>query len=464
MEEAKIVIKDAVWSQVQDITLYDLEKLKMHMKIRDVYSPFGFKRKDVKDTGWVNFLSDDGFFLTGLIPEMELALSRLGIPYEIYKVKTLMSPIKFNEDLLRPELVEPRPGKYLREDQLEFLQRFMEHRRGIVHASTGFGKTAIMVAILKMLPPKTPALVIINSLDLIDQTFGEFSKLGVPENKLGIFTGSTKNANMITITTSDSLPNLIDLLPHIRLLIADEAHTKIVSKSVVPYLRMMKSATDRMALSATPWKKKDKPHNWKLKGHFGIVLGEAKTKPLQEAGILSASRTHFHVVSGEKMHYDYKEAYDKLIVENLEWHDKVANLVSKMKGRTLIRVERKDHGMHLVDRIHNAIWVSGDDKKVFRREVREKLQSSTEDIVVVATRIFNTGVDIYIHNLVNCAGLQSDIATIQGYGRGLRLAPDKEYVDYHDFYHETNDHLKRHAKERIKTLEKEGHQITYYDL
>ena len=463
-------MKNAVWAQVQGLTYAGIEALRPHLKIRDKYSPFGFKRaKNVEEPGWVKFMDEEGHFLVGLIPDVQNALQLIGCePAQIFRTKSCPAPIELDMSRLTNTIVTPR-GNPLRDDQMEFIRRWAEYRRGIVWASTGFGKTAIMAAVLKMAPPQTPTIVLINSIDLIDQTLNEFIKLGVDEKLLGSYNGTVKNANWITITTSDSLPGLIEFLPRVRLFLADECHYKIVSPSVVPYLRELVMATDRLAFSATPWKKSDPPHNWKLRGHFGVILGHAETKPLQEAGILSDATATFHLVGNGEIIEDcdfempYDEAYVRFIVENAAWHDQVAKLVKGMKGRTLLRVERKTHGMHLVDRIPNAIWISGDDKKTFRREVREKLQNAPEDVVVVATRIFNTGVDIYIHNMVNCAGMASDIATIQGFGRGLRLAPDKDHVDYHDFFHVKNKHLKRHAEERARTLKKEGHEIKLLD-
>jgi superfamily II DNA or RNA helicase len=471
--QAKIVFINAVWSQVFGLNDFEMDDLKKSLTIRDQYSPRGFKRsKKVRTPGVVRFMSDDGVFLTGLVPEVEMALGRMGFDVVFARKKSCPLPLEIDESLLTPTLVTPR-GCPLRDDQMEFLRRYVEYRRGIVKASTGFGKTALIAALLKITPPKALKMVLINSIDLIDQTYEGLIELGIDEKILGVFNGTCKKANLITLTTTDSLPSLVEIIPLVELLIADECHYKSVSSSVVPFLRMFVAATDRVALSATPWKKKDPPHNWKLRGHFGVLLGETKTKDLQEAGILSMARTIFHQVGMDTddvgafdegaYKEDYDTAYRDLVVENDLWHDQVAKLVSGMKGRTLIRVERKAHGMKLMDRIPGAIWVSGDDVKSYRRDVREKLKTSSEDVVVVATRIFNTGVDVYLHNMVNCAGMASDIQTIQGYGRGLRLAPDKDHVDYHDFFHNTHKSLRRHSEERVRTLRKEGHKIEIVD-
>lgn len=39
------------------------------------------------------------------------------------------------------------------------------------------------------------------------------------------------------------------------------------------------------------------------------------------------------------------------------------------------------------------------------------------------------------------SGGLSPSMTLQKFGRGLRKAPDKDYLDYHDFFHTTNDYL-----------------------
>jgi superfamily II DNA or RNA helicase len=159
----------------------------------------------------------------------------------------------------------------------------------------------------------------------------------------------------------------------------------------------------------------------------------------------------------------YQEAYNKFVVYNDDFHDIAADLITSLKGRTVIFVERKDHGLEIMKRIPGAIWVSGDDKKDFRKDTIQKLKESPEDTPVISTRIFKTGVDIYVHNVVNLSAMAAEHGVIQGFGRGLRLAPDKDHCDYHDFILEQNTHLLKHSKRRIAALKKEGHNITILD-
>jgi len=71
----------------------------------------------------------------------------------------------------------------------------------------------------------------------------------------------------------------------------------------------------------------------------------------------------------------------------------------------------------------------------------------------------NTGVNIFINNLVNAAGGQAEHQIIQRFGRGLRTADDKDTLKYYDFIFNINDYLLKHSRNRMKILKKEGHEI-----
>jgi hypothetical protein len=49
-------------------------------------------------------------------------------------------------------------------------------------------------------------------------------------------------------------------------------------------------------------------------------------------------------------------------------------------------------------------------------------------------------------------------------GRGLRLADDKDVLDYHDFHFQNNDYLRKHSEWRMEVLKQEGHNVVSKDL
>jgi superfamily II DNA or RNA helicase len=66
---------------------------------------------------------------------------------------------------------------------------------------------------------------------------------------------------------------------------------------------------------------------------------------------------------------------------------------------------------------------------------------------------------VHLHNLINAAGGQAEHVIIQRFGRGLRVADDKELLNYYDFVFEINEYLYTHSQRRIRILEHEGHNI-----
>jgi superfamily II DNA or RNA helicase len=155
------------------------------------------------------------------------------------------------------------------------------------------------------------------------------------------------------------------------------------------------------------------------------------------------------------------DAVTKGIAENEGFHSIVSSLANKLKGRTLIIVDRIEHGDRLAGRIgEHCLWVRGSDNLKTRQEVVEKLKKNENAIAIATSGIFNTGINVFVHNLINAAGGQAEHQIIQRFGRGLRVAKDKEGLLYFDFFFRNNDYLKKHSKKRIEILEKEGHKIT----
>jgi superfamily II DNA or RNA helicase len=465
-EKAKIIIEDATWSKLDGADSRTMSKLNSAMSFMNQknFWAAGGRQKTSGWSGYVRFFDkEDGSFLTGLVPVISQALEDMNVPHEICRLKTCPLPVALNEDLLSPSVVRPR-GCDLREDQVEFIRRMVEHRRGLVKAATGFGKTAVMAAYLKLIPPKTLTVIVINSTDLIAQTIKAFTEYGVDPESIGWIYGGKRRGRYIMITTAMSLHHLDELLPHVRVLITDEAHYGVTTNKVVREFRKMTRAMDRFAFSATPWKK-DQVHNYKLRGHFGIQLGDVPLFLLQEMDILAKGKCRFLTVDHPDADYeaDYDKAYREYIVGNTDYHERVAALVTGFTGRTLINVEWKDHGQALHERIPGSIWVCGEDKRKIREEIVEKLRTAPNDCVVIATKIFGTGLDIYIHQLVNAGGGQGEIKVKQLYGRGVRKSEDKFELNYYDFIHVMNKHLKRHSKRRIKHMKSEYQQVEITD-
>jgi superfamily II DNA or RNA helicase len=163
-------------------------------------------------------------------------------------------------------------------------------------------------------------------------------------------------------------------------------------------------------------------------------------------------------------YHTYIDAVTEGIAENDAFHQINKRLVSTLDGRILIIVERLEHGDRLLDLMPNAVWIRGQDDIETRKVVIKRLKEEQGKIVAIATSgIFNTGLNVFIHHLINSAGGQAEHQIVQRFGRGLRRANDKDHVVYHDWYFHNNDYLTKHSKKRVKVLTNEGHKVTVLD-
>ncbi len=408
-----------------NIELLKILHEKMRFRERNYFHSRLYKQK-LWD-GYTEFFSrKTGKFLTGLLPEVKSALSYLQEDYktEDYRENLDFIHNKIDEDFLSDEFK-------LYDYQVDLTNALLKHKRGVICAPTAAGKSYILVSILKSLPPNCPTLVLANKTSLVQQNYEEIIKCGI-EN-VGRLYGKYKEPNVITCSTVQSLHKIEGILDKIQAVLVDEIHENM-SKQPKKYLNKMKNCSIRAAISATPFKfgGKDLCQKWLVKGYFGPVLksksagGVLSTKHLQERGTLSQAKCVFYPITKPELEYEiYLDAVTRGIAENFIFHKIVTKLAKKLKGRTLILVDRIAHGDALFSMIPDVLWVQGKDDLETRKLVIEKLKKSKDDVISISTQqIFNTGINVKVHNLINAAGGQADHQIIQRLGRGLRTADD----------------------------------------
>jgi superfamily II DNA or RNA helicase len=432
---------------------------KMRFRERNYFHSRLYKQK-LWD-GYTDFFSKKtGKFLTGLLPEVQAALDHLGEKYEILdnRKQTNFVIDQIDKDFL--------PGFELYDYQVDLTNALIKHKRGVICAPTAAGKTAIMLSILKALPENCPTLILANKKSLVEQNYEEMIKAGF-ENVGRLYANHNK-PNIFTCATVQSLHKMEPLLDKIQSIVVDEIHENMSAKPK-KFLNKMKSCSIRVAVSATPFKfgGKDLCQKWLVKGYFGPILksksagGVLSTKHLQERGMLAKSKCIFYPIREPELKYEiYLDAVTRGIAENWGFHELVVKLANKLQGRTLILVDRIAHGDALFSMMPYSLWVQGKDDLETRKFVIDKLKNSKEKTIAIASQqIFNAGINVKTHNVINAAGGQADHHIIQRVGRGLRTAEDKDMLNYFDFIFYNNQYLLNHSRKRIKILQKEGHEI-----
>lgn len=149
--------------------------------------------------------------------------------------------------------------------------------------------------------------------------------------------------------------------------------------------------------------------------------------------------------------YTAEKRYLQSNKERLNW---IASHIEQKrdmgKGNVFCLVDGVNFGKKLAGMIPGAIFVYGKDKKKARKEVYNLFKNNDNLVVIATVNIASTGISIdRIFNLMFIDVGKSFIRVIQTIGRGLRKAPDKDYVYVTDICSDLK-YGRKHATERIK--------------
>jgi len=340
---------------------------------------------------------------------------------------------------------------------MEAIRSILFHTRGIIHHPTGSGKTEIMLSLLKMYE-KPEALIVVNTKSLLKQTLARAREY-FPTTMLGYIGDGRCDPGQITIATIQSLYRLPPSKWHesLNAVIIDEAHH--VSSFKGTYAKVLSAipAPIRLGFTATlPYLEEAK---MALEGFIGPVISSKKPQDLLD--VLVKPTVKLVRVPFDRNIYElrrYKEVYNKGVELNRKRNKRIIDNVADCaaEGRTtLTLVKTIIHGeiLHqLASKLHPDL------KVVFLwstvpGEVREKVRLALENKklnAVIATAVWKEGIDVpSLGAIINAAGGQSEIQTLQGIGRGLRKPPGKEDVLLIDFFDPSHHYLIKHFGERM---------------
>ena len=353
--------------------------------------------------------------------------------------------------------------KTLREYQEEIVYDAVKNERGVIKVATGGGKTVIAAAIIAKLNVKT--IFIVNSLDLLEQTHDEFTKmLKIDIGKIGGGYCDIQKINICTIQTLHSALGLkyaaVDedcyieekiatkvlerkgeikkLIETCEMVINDECHHS-AANSYVNMMKHAKRAHWKFACSGTPYRLEST--DILLDAFSGKLIANVTASFLIERGFLVAPKIYF-LDPNELGKYKYirdtsfHKIYQKWIVENNNRNKLIsdcANRLLELNKTVLITVTRIEHGQRIMDLLYERIpgikaaFIKGevhkDERKRLLNEIREKKLN-----VLVGTSVADEGLDLpALDSAIMGGGGKSLIKSLQRVGRTLRPYPDAEH-------------------------------------
>jgi len=350
----------------------------------------------------------------------------------------------------------------LRDHQLEVINSYLNNLTGINIAPTGSGKTLITAILSEKVQPYGRSIVIVPTKDLVTQTEEDYINLGLD---VGVFFGDRKEYGKThTICTWQSLESLAKRSKEIDLEIDITAFFEGVVCVMVDEVHKAKADVLRKLLSTYLAKA---PIRWGLTGTMpeeegdkvavlaciGPMLGQINTKELQDKGILAQLHVNVWQMQdlGESAFDNYQAELKWLTTSPLRLRFLAKEIITMSEsGNTLILVDRVQTGEMLQSLIPDSVFVSGKMKSKSRKEEYKEVQEVDGKVIIATYGVASTGINIVrIFNLVLFEAGKSFVRVIQSIGRGIRVAPDKDFVNVYDVCSNCK-FSKRHLTKRKK--------------
>lgn len=395
----------------------------------------------------------------GIIPVLQKVAAREGIELEV------------NDPWVSPfgkvETVTTLDGKPMRPYQVEAARAATMHRRLIIEAPTGAGKTLIGASLAAGADGRV--LVLAPSPTLLTQWLGVLQHNGVD---CALMKNAPSHARVVLATFSLVHRRLASLLTWLRsfsCVIVDEVQTAAADSHRL-VLEACDRAHRRIGLSGTPLDRADGLGAVNV-ALTGPVLHKVPTALLIEEEAISKPeirmREFRHKSPGSLEHtmlrMKWGTRYAKHVVNNKARNAFVVETVGMADKPAIVFAQEIDHVHILRDALeaagHNVGIVTGKSTGSVRETLKSQVRSGHLD-VLVSSRVFEVGVDIpEAQSIVNAGAMKAVIGSIQRMGRGMRTTETKKTFQMWDIYDRVYQALEKQAAARCKAYREQGHEV-----
>ena len=468
LSSCKLVIKDEVNIKVDGLSVETRRKIVNKLKFDLPYARHMPAYKLGRWDGTKTYFSIGG---TGYLAHLDVILpiiEEAGYEIEIEDLRGLHNfkfvPVTENywadQGKTWPK-GHPAAGQpiVLRDYQYDVVNKFLDNPQALQEVATGAGKTITTATLSHLCEPYGRTMVIVPNKSLVVQTEEDYVNLGLD---VGVYFGDRKELNRThTICTWQSL-NVLDKKSYdedvltlaefcegVVAIIVDEVHQAKAEVLTKLLTQNFKNCAIRWGLTGTVPK-----DDWEFQGilaSIGPVINQVSAHDLQEKGVLAQLNINVLQTNDVEVFRSFQEEYTWLVTDDtrLTWiGNKIKSL--SLSGNTLVLINRIDTGNKLIERIPEAVFVSGGMKLDDRKDEYDEIKTSDGKIIVATYGVAAVGINIpRIFNLVLLEPGKSFVRVIQSIGRGIRKAEDKDHVEIWDITSACK-YSKRHLTERKK--------------
>jgi superfamily II DNA or RNA helicase len=367
---------------------------------------------------------------------------------------------------------------YPRDYQHEAILSALQHKRGVLEAATGAGKSIIIYSIIRFIMEhvKGKVLLVVPSINLVSQMFSDFREYGWWDNydDVSLLYGTSKNYDpkkKVLISTWQSIHKKGQkFFEQFDAVLVDETHNA-KSTSIQTVLKKCVNAEYKLGMTGTlPTEQIDR---FNIFGYLGPVIYKLRSHELISRGFLSDIRiinTYLRYTSAEvSANRKRKYAEEISFITKNEKRNKVLKHIISSKNvkeseNILILAQRLNHidsiEKYLKDEYPNrtVLKISGVTNPEERERIRQYVECNDSVILVATYGTLSTGVNIpKLHHVIFASFYKSKIKVLQSIGRGLRLHKSKKIIYIWDII----DDMRWKKKKRKNSTEEYGYNYAF---
>lgn len=479
-----------VWTQVE-ASPEERSWLDQFLTFRD--DKAYYRAKATGGDGFVRMF-DGARFRSGLVPVVKQAVK------EVHE-------LEHEFDLPPARATVAADLGWLREYQLEAVEKITRLRRGVVYSPTGSGKTEIAIGCVLTRPARW--LFLAHRDNLVRQAAQRYEKrtgrkpasvtgageLVLPDGTVvgtdveDVLAFATYNlvykylpsdAEWVRYSGKAKLTAMEVLLASFDGVIVDEVHTVASPGMPTAILNRCTRAQYRVGVSGTPADQGDL-RSFQTIANIGPVRFRIDAATLIAAGHTSPGRAHFvPVAHPPPKAVTWQGVYKEHVVKS-EARLRVSIACAKRAPTpflVFVADLKSGHLRALLEGLRAAGLtvepVSGSTVSRKRDAQVSRLRDGDLD-GIVCTEVFQEGVDIpELRSVIIAAGEKSTVASVQRLGRGTRLAEDKDEFVIYDVYDYTVgppeewrtawDWLENHSRDRAHAYRSQAVEVTIGEL